>query len=35
MINEKTTNYYKDIRFWLVLTCLLLLSWLTLQGYPV
>lgn len=35
MTTEKTTNYYRDIRFWLVLTSLLVLGGLTVLGYPL
>gem|GEM_PF-889498 len=35
VIAEKTTTFYKDVRFWLVLISLVVLMWLTLQSYPI
>ena len=35
VISEENNTFYKDIRFWLVLTSLLILVWLTAQSYPV
>ena len=34
VISEENNVFYKDIRFWLVLTSLLILVWLTAQSYP-
>ncbi len=35
ILAEKTTTFYKDIRFWMVFISLMLLMFLTLKGYPV
>lgn len=34
VLSEKSTIFYKDIRFWLVLISMGVLAWLTVASYP-
>lgn len=35
VITEKTTIYYKDLRFWLIILSLIVLVFLTVESYPL
>lgn len=35
VISEKSSTFYKDVRFWLVVVSLIVLVVLTVQSYPV
>ncbi len=35
VITEKTTVFYKDVRFWMVIVSLIALIMITLQNYPI
>ena len=35
VITEKSTTFYKDVRFWLVIVSLVILVVLTAQSYPL
>ncbi len=35
VISEKSSTFYKDVRFWLVIVSLIVLVVLTAQSYPV
>ncbi len=35
VITEKSTTYYKDVRFWLVIISLAVLVILTVYSYPI
>lgn len=35
VISEKSSTFYRDVRFWLVVVSLIVLVVLTVQSYPV
>ena len=35
VISEKSTTFYRDIRFWLILVSFITLVWMTLESYPM
>lgn len=35
VVTDKSTPYYKDIRFWLIMISLVVLVAMTVEGYPI
>ncbi|MEM6966558.1 MAG: hypothetical protein AAF573_17470 [Bacteroidota bacterium] len=35
VVTDKSTPYYKDIRFWLIVISLVVLVVMTVEGYPI
>jgi len=35
VVTDKTTPYYKDVRFWLIMVSLVVLVAMTVEGYPI
>ena len=35
VVTDKSTPYYRDIRFWLIMVSLVVLIAMTVEGYPI
>lgn len=35
VVTDKSSPYYKDVRFWLIMVSLLVLVAMTVEGYPI